>query len=154
MRWMPEGTQPYGYNTCGLVPITAHIMRVRVSTRTGALSAREDGIETKERSFSKKEASDSLGEIGRVQENEFPIQENKLAARDSLGAWPPNGIPGPIYFPGPGTHLKQRLKFHISAFPCTSLAAMARCHIGRYLRPRRSRNRQWSNPGAGRKGSA
>ena len=98
----------------------------------------------KERSFSKKEASDSLGETGRVQENEFPIQENKLAARDFLGAWPPNGIPGPIYFAGPGTHLKQRLKFHISAFPCTTLAAVARCHIGRYLPPRRYSNRRWS----------
>ena len=133
--------------------LPAQLMVFRVSSKAAALVKDGDRC-TKSVRSSKKEAGDSLGETGRVQENEFPIQENKLAARDFLGAWPPNGIPGPIYFPGPGTHLKQRLKFHISAFPCTSLAAMARCHIGRYLRPRRSRNRQWSNLGAGRKGSA
>ena len=153
MRWMPEGTQLYGYNACGLVPITAHIMMFRVSTRAAAL-VKDAARCTKSVRSSKKEAGDSLGETGRVQENEFPIQENKLAARDFLGAWPPNGIPGPIYFPGPGTHLKQRLKFHISAFPCTTLAAVARCQIGRYLHPRRSRNRWRPCPGAGRKGSA
>ena len=93
---------------------------------------------------SKKEAGDSLGETGRVRENEFPALQNKLAARDFLGGCRPNRNTGPIYFPGPATHLKQRLKFHISAFPCTTLAAVARCHIGRYLHPRRSRNRRWS----------
>ena len=143
MRWMPEGTQPYGYNTCGLVPITAHIMMFRVSTRTGALVKDADRVQKSVRS-SKKEAGDSLGETGRVRENEFPALQNKLAARDFLGGCRPNRDTGPIYFAGPGTHLKQRLKFHISAFPCTSLAAMARCHIGRYLRPRRSCNRRWS----------
>ena len=123
--------------------LPAQLMVFRVSSKGSCARERWDRC-TKSVRSSKKEAGDSLGETGRVQENEFPIQENKLAARDFLGAWPPNGIPGPIYFAGPGSHLKQRLKFHISAFPCTSLAAMARCHIGRYLHPRRSRNRRWS----------
>ena len=77
----------------------------------------------------------------------------KMSSRPCKINWPrgiswaacrPNRDPGPVYFAGPGTHLKQRLKFHISAFPCTTLAAVARCHIGRYLHPRRSRNRRWS----------
>ena len=122
--------------------LPAQLMVLGVSTRAAALV--KDGRCTKERSFSKKEAGDSLGETGRVRENEFPALQNKLAARDCLGGCRPNRDAGPIYFAGPGTHLKQRLKFHISAFPCTTLAAMARCHIGRYLRLRRSRNRRRS----------
>ena len=98
---------------------------------------------------SKKEAGDSLGETGRVQENEFPIQENKLAARDSLGS--PDRIAGPIYFPGPGTHLKQRLKFHISAFPCTTLAAVARCTSAATCTPAVPATAGGHDPGPGAK---
>ena len=123
--------------------LPAQLMVFRVSTRAAALVKDGDRC-TKSVRSSKKEAGDSLGETGRVRENEFPALQNKLAARDFLGGCRPNRDSGPIYFAGPGTHLKQRLKFHISAFPCTSLAAMARCHIGRYLHPRRSRNRRWS----------
>ena len=123
--------------------LPAQLMVLGVSTRTAAL-VKDAARCTKERSFSKKKIGDSLGETGRVRENEFPALQNKLAARDSLGCCSPNRDSGPIYFAGPGTHLKQRLKFHISAFPCTTLAAVARCHIGRYLHPRRSRNRRWS----------
>ena len=123
--------------------LPAQLMMLRVSTRAAALM--KDGVDVQKgvRS-SKKEAGDSLGETGRVRENEFPALQNKLAARDFLGCCSPGRIAGSIYFTGPGTHLKQRLKFHISAFPCTTLAAVARCHIGRYLHPRRSRNRRWS----------
>ena len=44
---------------------------------------------TKSVRSSKKEAGDSLGETGRVRENEFPALQNKLAARDFLGGLPP-----------------------------------------------------------------
>lgn len=123
--------------------LPAQLMVLGVSTRAAALVKDGDRC-TKSVRSSKKEAGDSLGETGRVRENEFPALQNKLAARDFLGGCRPNRDSGPIYFAGPGTHLKQRLKFHISAFPCTTLAAVARCHIGRYLHPRRSRNRRWS----------
>ena len=92
--------------------LPAQLMVLGVSTRAAALV--KDAVRcAKSVRSSKKEAGDSLGETGRVRENEFPIQENKLAARDFLGGCRPNRDTGPIYLAGPVTHLKQRLKFHI-----------------------------------------
>ena len=65
--------------------LPAQLMVLGYPPRAAALVKDGDRF-TKSVRSSKKEAGDSLGETGRVQENEFPIQENKLAARDFLGA--------------------------------------------------------------------